>query len=81
MLLKCYSIKDEQSGFRLPMISGSDGDIKRTFLIECRNPDSLMHKMPEDFSLYAIGEWDTENGKMINYEIPKLIERAVNCLG
>lgn len=81
MILKCYSIKDEQNGFRLPMVSGSDGDFKRTFILECKNPDSLMHMMPEDFSRWAIGEWNTETGKFTNYEQPKLLERAVNVNG
>lgn len=81
MILKCYSIKDEQNGFRMRMIGGSDGDVKRSFTLECRNKDSLMNRMPEDFSIWAVGEWDTETGRFNNYESPKLIERRVNAIG
>ncbi|QCS36454.1 nonstructural protein [Capybara microvirus Cap3_SP_389] len=76
-----YSIKDEQNGFRTPIVFGNDGDRKRAFILEAKNKDSLIHNCPQDFSIWAVGEWNTEKGIFTNYKQLQLIERAVNVCG
>lgn len=80
MRMNCYSIKDEQTGYRYPMISGSDGDMRRSFIIECKNPDSLIHQALKDFSVWKIGEWDTDTGEFISLPEKILIERGENII-
>lgn len=78
MKIKAFSIKDELTGFKTPIINPSEEDIRRTFQIEASNPGSLINKCKKDFSLWLIGEWDPEEGKFENYPEKKLIERREN---
>lgn len=78
MRLLAFSIKDELTGYKTPIINASEDDMKRTFSLEAANPGSLINKCKKDFSLWLIGEWDTDTGIFLNYNEKKLIERAEN---
>lgn len=77
MIIKVYAIKDELTGFKFPIQGTRDGDIKRMFILETQNKDSLLNKCRQDFSIWRIGEYDTDKGKFKNTE-HELIERGVN---
>lgn len=70
-----YSVKDELSEFAAPIMIKDDALAKRYFreMIE-RTP--IMKGNPTDFSIWAIGEFDTNTGIAKAYGVPTLIERG-----
>lgn len=76
MMLKIYAIKDELNGFTPPLPLPND-DIAKRYLKDQFTENPTIKNSPKDFSLWYIGEFDTELGRMIPNE-KKLIERAEN---
>lgn len=62
MKLNIYVIKDKRSCFMTPTFDYNDAAAVRNFEHACRNVDSLFNSHPADFSMYRIGEYDTESG-------------------
>lgn len=63
MELKLYSIKDTLNGFTCPIPFMSEELAVRYFKIQMReNP--TMKNIPEDFSLYYMGQFNPETGKI-----------------
>lgn len=61
MIFGLYSIKDELSGFSAPIPMEDDKQAKRYFkqrLIDT----SIMKSNPTDFSIWCIGQFDTNTG-------------------
>ena len=74
MTLKMYTIKDELNGHTAPIPLNNDETAKRYFAeIKRTNPQVVTE--PKDFSIWYIGDFETETGIMIPNE-PKLIERG-----
>lgn len=60
-----YSIFDSAAGvFTAPTIDISDASAVRNFQQALANSGSIMNFKPEDFSLYQIGSFDVESGKL-----------------
>ena len=74
MILKMYAMKDELNGFTPPIPFPSD-EIAKRYLKDQVETNPTIKISPEDFSIYYLGEYDTELGRMIPNE-NKLIERA-----
>lgn len=77
MKWKMYSIKDELQGFTTPIPMANDDMAKRYFR-EQQKVNTTISNEPGDFSIWSMGEFDTETGiyeQMADY--PKLIERGV----
>lgn len=54
---------------------------ERTFTELVRNPETLMHKYPEDFELHEVGEFDLATGLLKALEPrPNVYGRAVQYL-
>lgn len=63
MITRVYAIFDIKSGlFSQPWFFVNDNVAARQAFLEARNPSSLLHQTPADFSLYQIGEWDDAAG-------------------
>lgn len=63
MKLKLYAIKDTLNGYSCPIPFLSEELALRYFKIQMReNP--TMKNIPEDFSLYYMGEFNPETGKL-----------------
>lgn len=75
-MLKIYAIKDELNGFT-PPLPLPNNEIAKRYLKDQYNENPTIKNSPKDFSLWYIGEFDTELGRMIPNE-KKLIERAEN---
>lgn len=71
MIYGIYSVRDTKMGFAQPLLDSNDDTAKRNFAAQCQNANvnPTLFYYPEDYSLYKIGEYDTENGK-INPFIP-----------
>ena len=76
MILSMYAIKDELNGFACPIPLPNENIAKRYLLDQVRENPTLKNS-PKDFSIWHLGEFDTELGRMLQDE-PKLIERAEN---
>lgn len=61
---KLYAIRDNKVGtFAPPCLFENDATAIRAFGdLVSRDKDSLMHLHPEDFSLWCLGFFNTENG-------------------
>lgn len=76
MILKMYALKDELNGFTSPIPFTNDEMAKR-YLKDQFESNPTVKNSPEDFSVWYLGEFDTELGHMIPNEV-KLLERAKN---
>lgn len=65
MIYGVYSIFDSATGLFLePSIGVSDGAAVRAFMQALANSGSIMNFKPDDFSLYQVGTFDVETGKL-----------------
>lgn len=67
-MLKAFSVYDQKSqSYSQPFFARTAGEGERMFKEESKNPNSFMNKYPEDFTLYATGEFDTDTGIFTSY--------------
>ena len=57
-----YSIKDAKTGFMTPVLEQNDAAALRNFSAAVNQPDSLMRQYPNDFALFKVGNFDTDDG-------------------
>lgn len=63
MNLNVYAIYDEVAKtYTQPMFMHNDNEARRLFLMWCKNPELPMAAHPADYTLYAIGFYDTDTG-------------------
>lgn len=62
MKLGLYAMRDNVQGFLLPQAFVNDATSLREFQLLCSKKDTVYGFRPSDFSLYKIGEFDTETG-------------------
>jgi hypothetical protein len=73
------AIRDVKSElFGRPIFTQTTGVAIRQFTDEVnrKDPDNPLNRHPEDFSLYHIGSYDDNEGKMIPFTLPKILARA-----
>lgn len=66
--------------FLNPFVVPHIGGAIRSFMDEAKNPESPVHKHPEDYDLYLIGDYDTDTG-MITPQVPMQIASATDAKG
>lgn len=76
MILKMYAVKDELNGFTTPIPFPND-EIAKRYLLDQVKENPTIKNSPKDFSIWHVGEFDSELGKMLPAE-NKLVERAEN---
>lgn len=77
MILIACAVRDSAvDAFMRPFHVPSTGMAVRSFRDEVNNPESPMHKHPEDFELFELGTFDEESGKMDNLSSPRSLARA-----
>lgn len=57
-----YSMRDDLTGFLVPTADSNDATAMRNFQYAIQKPDSVMNAKPQDFSLYKVGIFDTDDG-------------------
>lgn len=72
MIIKMYTIRDRMTEFGFPMPMENQESAKRYFRSRL-NEVPIMKDNPEDFTLWYVGLFDTENGT-INTAEPVLVE-------
>lgn len=75
MILKAYSIKDDKVGYYAPTYEQNDKLAMRVFQSLYKDNNSMISSYPADFSLYSVGEFDTDTGKLTPCE-PKFLVAA-----
>lgn len=71
MIYGVYSIFDSAAGvFTAPTIDISDASAVRFFQQAIANSGSIMNFKPDDFSLYQVGTFDVETGKLEPWNPP-----------
>lgn len=80
--LKICAIKDRQlDSFITPFPMQSLGQAIRGFRDEVNNPQSDLHKHPEDYELYHIADFDQDTGALVQTDaLPKQIAIASNLI-
>lgn len=59
-----YSIRDLKTGFLPPTVDFNAISAMRNFEHACLNTESLFFSHPEDYSLFALGTFDTDTGRI-----------------
>jgi len=71
-----FSVYDKAAeNFNQPMFMAAKGQAIRAFDDEANRPDSQIHKHPEDYELFVIGEYDDDNA-LLTPTRPQLIGKA-----
>lgn len=73
MKMKLYALKDEHTGYAPPTVFPNEEVAKRWFK-EMKTENITVKLSPSDFSLWQIGEYDSETGEIEQEK--KLIERG-----
>lgn len=74
MNLNVYTIHDlVAKTYTNPFFMHNDAEAKRMFLQWMVNPELPMAAHPQDYSLYHIGFYDTDQGQIEGIKIPNLI--------
>lgn len=78
MIYGIYCVRDLKSGFTAPMLDLNDDVAIRNFKDSCLNVklNPSMFYNPADYSLYKLGEYDTEAGKIDLLPERKFLEEA-----
>ena len=72
-MMNVYAVKDVKAQlFNNPFIQKSDGVAIRTFAAACEDSQTELNKYPSDFSLYHIGTYDPESGKIKQEDIKQV---------
>lgn len=78
MTLKIFAIRDSKgSVYNQPWFSRSHGEAERNFQNLVTDQNSMIHKFPEDFDLYHLGEYDDQTGFIKSLDTPQHLTKAV----
>lgn len=77
MKFNLYSIKDELSGFGAPVPIEDDDQAKRYFRMQ-KETSTLIKTNPADFSIWEVGSFESDEGRVLGQSTPRLIERGYN---
>lgn len=63
MKKKIFAVYDDKAQtYNSPLFLNTDGEALRALSDEVNNPESLIHKHPDDFRLYRLGSYDSDTG-------------------
>lgn len=63
MMHKIVAVFDHKAeAFLKPVFVQSNGAAVRSFGDGVNNPETEFYKHPEDYTIFALGEWDDSNG-------------------
>lgn len=79
--LKVFSVYDKKSAaYAPPFFYHHKGQALRAFEDAVNDANSPLHKHPEDFSLFLLGEWNEVSGVLLPLTNPEHIEEALSVL-
>lgn len=80
MIYGLYSIKDAKTSYMPVTLDVNNASAVRNFEHAVRQPDSLLRSHPNDYALYHVGDFDTDNGNVISIFPPVQLIDAAACL-
>jgi len=81
MILKMFSVFDSKAGvFAQPFFTHNNLTATREFADSVNNPESRFNKHPEDFTLFACGEYDDTKGLVIPLHTPQSLGLAAEFI-
>lgn len=80
MIFNIYAVRDELLGFGAPVIRDNDAVAVRAFDNDVNFDNSPYAKHPNDYSLFHIGEFDTDSGD-ITASTPRFVATASDFIG
>lgn len=82
MKLKSFAVWDEKAQCYLqPSFHPTKGLAIRQFTDIINQPDNPINKYPADFTLFEIGEYDNESGKLLPHPAPVSIGNGLEFRG
>lgn len=80
MKLEVFAVFDRQlNAYMQPWCAQSTGQAIRMFTDEVNNKEGAMNKHPDDYTLYHVGTYHQEKGKIVQeQDQPKQIAIAAN---
>lgn len=80
MIYGVYAIRDVKMGFAQPILDQNDDSAIRNFRAQCLNANvnPTLFYTPEDFSIYRIGDYNTDTAELIPMVPNKLLAEAIN---
>lgn len=77
MKLTSYSVLDTcMQCYGTPFYAINDQVATRAFIHATQDPNTTLSKSPEDFTLYALSEFDDQTGTYSNITPPRFVMRA-----
>ena len=73
MIYGIYSVRDAKTGFLPPTTDVNDDSARRNFAYAFSKQDSLFVFASSDYSLYKLGEYDTDSGQVVPNNPPTWI--------
>lgn len=74
-----YTVLDKKAGiYNTPQFLVNDEVAIRLFEFLVNQPESVMARYPEDYSLYRIGSYDLDTGIIIPEAYPKPLSNALS---
>nr|QJB19509.1 MAG: nonstructural protein [Microvirus sp.] len=78
--MKLFAIRDTKGQFYgNPWTKRTPGEAERDFTQLAQDPQSTIHKFPQDYDLYELGDFDENTGKITPLDTPHHIAKAVDC--
>lgn len=71
---KIYTLHDMKAETYLPpMVLKNKGEAIRQMETALKNPNTIMHQAPQDFTLMEIGDWNEDTGEISPHDKPILV--------
>lgn len=81
MEMKIYAIRDAKAeAFQPPWYKNTHGEAERDFRTAVNDDKSFLNKYPEDYDLYYLGTYDTNEGKFQTLDTPQHMIKAIQCV-
>jgi len=79
MITQIYVVLDKLAGaYGSPFVMQNDSIAVRDFAFACRQPESSLSRHPEDYSLWCIGAFDDNSGRIAPLEKMRHVGDAIN---
>lgn len=76
MILKVYSVYDEKAGiFAQPFFMPNKGTALRAMSGVFKNTEHEFSKFPQDYTIYELGDYDDNSGRINSYDKPEHVCR------
>lgn len=81
MRIHAFSVFDSAALlFMQPFFARTKGEAMRSFLDACGDAEHQFHKHAADYSLYAVGQFDEDDGRFLPLQEPERLMSALDVV-